>query len=39
MNVSLKALKLFGMAASYDDILSAAIRERQTMAQFLASLC
>jgi len=39
MNVSLKALKLFGMAASYDDILSAAIRERQTMSQFLASLC
>jgi len=39
MNASLKALKLFGMAASYDDILSAAIRERQTMAQFLASLC
>lgn len=39
MNGSLKALKLFGMAASYDDILSTAIRERQTMAQFLASLC
>jgi len=39
MNVSLKGLKLFGMAASYDDILSAAIRERQTMSQFLASLC
>lgn len=39
MNASLKALKLFGMAASYDDILSAAIRERQTMSQFLASLC
>jgi len=35
---SLKALKLFGMAASYDDILSAAICERQTMAQFLTSL-
>jgi len=39
MSAMLKALKLFGMAASYDDILSTAIRERQTMAQFLASLC
>jgi len=39
MIASLKALKLFGMAASYEDILSVAIRERQTMAQSLASLC
>jgi len=36
---SLKALKLLGMAVSYDDILDTAIRERKTMAQFLASLC
>jgi len=39
MIASLKALKLFGMAASYEDILSVAIRERQTMAQSLALLC
>jgi len=36
---SLKALKLFGMAGSYDEILDTAIRERKTMAQFLTSLC
>jgi len=36
---SLKALKLLGMAGSYDDTLDTAIRERKTMAQFLASLC
>ena len=39
MIASLKALKLFGMAGSYDETLNAAIRDRKTMAQFLASLC
>jgi len=39
MIVSLKALKLFGMAAGYEDLLADAIRERQTMSQFLSSLC
>ncbi|GAV21478.1 transposase/IS protein [Mariprofundus micogutta] len=36
---SLKALKLFGMAGSYDETLDTAIRDRKTMAQFLALLC
>ena len=35
----LKALKLFGMAAAYEDVLATAIRERHSMAQFLATLC
>ncbi len=35
----LKALKLFGMAAAYEDVLANAIRERQSMAQFLSTLC
>ncbi len=35
----LKALKLFGMAAAYEDALANAIRERQSMAQFLSTLC
>ncbi len=35
----LNALKLFGMAAAYEDALANAIRERQSMAQFLATLC
>ncbi len=35
----LNALKLFGMAAAYEDVLANAIRERQSMAQFLATLC
>jgi len=39
MIASLKALKLFGMADGYEEILNAAIRERHSMAQFLASLC
>jgi len=39
MIASLKALKLFGMAGSYDETLDTAIRDRKTMAQFLASLC
>jgi len=39
MIVSLKALKLLGMADSYDEALSTAIRDRHTIAQFLTSLC
>ncbi len=35
----LNALKLFGMAAAYEDVLANSIRERQSMAQFLATLC
>jgi DNA replication protein DnaC len=35
----LNALKLFGMAAAYEDVLTNAIRERQSMAQFLVTLC
>lgn len=39
MIASLKALKLFGMADGYEEILNAAIRDRHSMAQFLTSLC
>lgn len=36
---SLKALKLFGMANSYDEMMNESIRNKNTLAQFLWSLC
>ena len=35
----LRSLKLFGMAAAYEEVLNASIRERKSMAQFLSDLC
>jgi len=35
----LQSLKLFGMAAAYEEVLNASIRERRSMAQFLSALC
>jgi len=35
----LQSLKLFGMAASYEELLAVSIREHRSMAQFLAALC
>jgi len=36
---SLRALKLFGMANSYDEMMNESIRSKKTLAQLLWSLC